>query len=377
MTAPDAIEGLDAAVRAIAGLRSVDEVLQVIVDRVRPLVGAQYAALGIFDAGGRIERFVTSGIDDETRRRIGPLPRGRGLLGLIVRENRTIRIDDIAADPNSSGFPPNHPPMRTFLGVPVTVQGVSVGNLYLTNKAGNASFSTADQRLVETFALHAGIAIDNARLHERLQGLALTDERDRISQDLHDGIIQTLYAAGLMLEDVPELMTGSPAEAEARIDRAVDQIHVAIRDIRNFIFGLNPELFDADSLVGGLASLVERFRHSTSIEASLQVGNGTNAADLEPPSAVTAELLAIALEALSNVARHARAARVEVSVGRSGGDIVVAIVDDGVGLDPSRSTPGHHGLDNMRARAGRIGGELSVHASRSTGTRVEVSVPVG
>src|SRR4029453_13728133 len=111
MTAPDAIEGLDAAVRGIAGLRSVGEVLKVIVDRVRPLVGAQYAALGIFDAGGRIERFVTSGLDDETRRRIGPLPRGRGLVGLIVRENRTIRIDDIAADPNSSGFPPNHPPM--------------------------------------------------------------------------------------------------------------------------------------------------------------------------------------------------------------------------------------------------------------------------
>src|SRR4029453_9597631 len=104
MTAPTAIEGLDAAVRAIAGLRSVDEVLQVIVDRVRPIVGAQYAALGIVDHEGRMERFVTSGLDDETRRRIGPLPQGRGLLGLIVRENRSFRIDDIATDPRRFGF---------------------------------------------------------------------------------------------------------------------------------------------------------------------------------------------------------------------------------------------------------------------------------
>jgi GAF domain-containing protein len=114
---------LDAAVRGIAGLATIDEVLQVIVDRVRPLVSTQYAALGIVDAQGRIERFVTSGIDSATRRRIGALPEGHALLGLIIRENRSFRIRDINTDPRRHGFPPNHPSMASFLGVPITVKG--------------------------------------------------------------------------------------------------------------------------------------------------------------------------------------------------------------------------------------------------------------
>jgi GAF domain-containing protein len=181
---------LDAAVRGIAGLATIDEVLQVIVDRVRPLVSAQYAALGIVDEQGRIERFITSGIDLSTRRRIGALPEGHGLLGLIIRENRSFRIPDINSDSRRHGFPPNHPPMASFLGVPITVKGISLGRLYLTNKIGAEQFSEEDQSLVETFALHAGIAMENARLHEQLNRLAVVDERERISKDLHDGIIQ-------------------------------------------------------------------------------------------------------------------------------------------------------------------------------------------
>ena len=127
---------LDAAVRGIAGLVPVDDVLQVIVDRVRPLVRAQYAALGIVDANGRIERFPTSGMDDATRHAIGDLPEGHGMLGLIIRENRSFRVPDINADPRRYGFPPNHPPMTSFLGGPITVKGLTVGRLYLTNKIG-------------------------------------------------------------------------------------------------------------------------------------------------------------------------------------------------------------------------------------------------
>ena len=197
-------------------------------DRV---VGARYAALGIVDADGRIEKFITSGIDEATRERIGPLPEGRGLLGLIIRENRSFRIPDIGADPRGSGFPPNHPPMTSFLGVPITVKGVSLGRLYLTDKIGATEFSAEDQALVETFALHAGIAMENARLHEQLQRLAVIDERDRISKDLHDGIIQNMYAVSLSLEDVPELMDerpgrrGSAGRAGDRLDPPVDPGH--------------------------------------------------------------------------------------------------------------------------------------------------------
>jgi len=292
----------DAAVRGIAGLASIDDVLQLIVDQVRPLVGAQYAALAIVDQAGRIERFPTSGMDSAVRERIGALPEGHGMLGLIIRENRTFRVPDINADPRRYGFPPNHPPMASFLGVPITIKGISLGRLYLTNKIGATEFGEADQSLVETFALHAGIAMENARLHDQLQRLAVVDERERISKDLHDGIIQNMYAVGLSLEDVPVLMDDDRGEAAARVERAIDAIHLSIQDIRKFIFGLRPELLEGTSLVGGLAALVEEYRHNTMIDLELHIP----ATPIEPPADVTSHLLAIAAESLSNIVRHSR-----------------------------------------------------------------------
>jgi signal transduction histidine kinase len=369
----DDVAALDAATRAIAGLQAVDYVLQVIVDQVRPLVGAQYAALGIV-GDGYIERFITSGIDAETRARIGALPHGRGFLGLIISENRSIRIPDIATDPRRYGFPEHHPEMHSFLGVPVTVKGHSIGNLYLTNKAAADEFSKDDQRLVETFALHAGIAIENARLHEEIQRLAIVDERERIGKDLHDGIIQSLYAVGLSLEDVPELAHEDPDEAERRVERAIDSIHLTIRDIRNFIFGLRPELLSATSLVAGLAAIAEEFRHNSMIDLELDVAEVATAT--EPPSEVTAHLLGLVNEALSNVARHSGATRVRVGVVAAGdGSLLVSIRDNGRGFDPSTVTGGfgHHGLANMRSRIATIGATIDI-ASDSSGTSIEVHV---
>ena len=365
---------LDAAVRGIAGLASVDDVLQVIVDRVRPLVGAQYAALGIVDAEGRIERFITSGMDDETRRRIGALPEGRGLLGLIIHEKRSFVIADLNTDPRRFGFPPNHPPMRSFLGVPITIKGISLGRLYLTNKIGADEFSEEDQSLVETFALHAGIAMENARLHEQLQRLAVVDERERISKDLHDGIIQNMYAVGLSLEDVPELMADDRAEAAARVERAIDAIHLAIQDIRNFIFGLRPELLEGGSLVAGLAALVEEYRHNTIIDLELRLPDDAP----EPPAEVIGHLLAIAGGSLSNVVRHSQASRasVELAATDDGATLVLTIEDNGVGFDPAAVVKlGHQGLANTRERAVQIGGSAGIDSRRGRGTRIIVTIP--
>jgi signal transduction histidine kinase len=366
---------LDAAVRGIAALASVDEVFQVIVDRVRPLVGAQYAALGIVDAGGRIERFITSGMDVQTRRRIGDLPEGRGLLGLIIHENRTFRIRDLNIDPRRSGFPPNHPPMTSFLGVPITVKGVSLGRLYLTNKIGGAEFSADDQSLVETFALHAGIAMENARLHEQLKRLAIVDERDRISKDLHDGIIQNMYAVSLSLEDVPELMDEDQPEAAARVERAIDAIHLSIQDIRNFIFGLRPELLEGTTLVAGLAALIEEYRHNTMIDLELVIPETVD----EPASEETSHVLAIVGETLSNVVRHSHATRATVTVGpwpAEGLGLEVRIEDNGTGFDPATAARlGHQGLANVRDRAAVIGGAIEIDSRPGSGTRIIVHVP--
>jgi signal transduction histidine kinase len=371
---PDQIRAaLDAAVRGIAGLAPVDDVLQLIVDRVRPLVRAEYAALGIVDAGGRIERFITSGMDDESRQRIGALPEGHGMLGLIIRENRSFLVPDINTDPRRYGFPPNHPPMTSFLGVPITVKGVSLGRLYLTNKLDADEFSEEDRSLVETFALHAGIAMENARLHEQLQRLAVVDERERISKDLHDGIIQNMYAVGLSLEDVPELMDDDRTEAAARVERAIDAIHLSIQDIRNFIFGLRPELLEGTSLVGGLAALVEEYRHNTIIDIELLVPVDVP----EPADEVIAHLLAIASESLSNVVRHSRASRATLELAeRTAGTTELTIEDNGIGFDPGGVVKlGHQGLANTRERAAKIGATVAIDSRPGGGTRIIVRVP--
>jgi signal transduction histidine kinase len=371
---PDQIRAaLDAAVRGIAGLASVDDVLQLIVDRVRPLVRAEYAALGIVDASGRIERFITSGMDDATRQRIGALPEGHGMLGLIIRENRSFRVPDINTDPRRYGFPPNHPPMTSFLGVPITVKGISLGRLYLTNKMDADEFSEEDRSLVETFALHAGIAMENARLHEQLQRLAVVDERERISKDLHDGIIQNMYAVGLSLEDVPELMDDDRTEAAARVERAIDAIHLSIQDIRNFIFGLRPELLEGTSLVGGLAALVEEYRHNTIIDIELLVPGDVP----EPADEVIGHLLAIASESLSNIVRHSRASRATLELTeRSAGTTELTIEDNGIGFDPGGVVKlGHQGLANTRERAAKIGGTVAIDSHPGAGTRILVRVP--
>ena len=368
---PPAVEALDAAVRGISGVLDVEQVLQLIVDRVRDLVGAQYAALGIVDETGLITEFITSGISGEQRRAIGDLPRGRGLLGLIIRENRPYRVARIAAHPESFGFPPNHPPMDSFLGVPVTVKGEVVGRLYLTNKQDAPEFDADDQALVETFALHAGIAIENARLHEQVQRLAVVDERDRISRDLHDSVIQSIYAVTLSLDDVPDLVDEAPAEARQRVDDAIDALHGVIRDIRNFIFGLRPLLLDSGNLVDGLRALADEMRRNTAIEVDVR-----GELDDDVPMEVVAELLSIAREALANVARHSAAEHASVRVERHGENLRLEVSDDGRGIatDAVRAG-GHHGLPNMQARAKGLGGSFDIDSAPAAGTRIIVTVP--
>jgi signal transduction histidine kinase len=370
------LEALVEATRAIAEVLDVDSVLQLIVESVRNLVGAEYAALGIVDANGRIERFITVGVTQEERARIGAPPRGHGLLGLIIREHRSYRIPDIRDHPDSFGFPPNHPPMRSFLGVPVITRGRSIGNLYLTDKRGAAEFSESDQLLVEMFALRAGIAIENARLHEQVQRLAVVDERERIAKDLHDGVIQAIYGVALSLEDIPELMTDEPDEATARIDRAIDSLNLTIREIRNFILGLRSELLHGADLLAGLATLANEFGATGAAEIELDLAIDPDIATVIP-TALRVQLLQMAREALSNAARHARARRVRIVVRADETTLVLGVEDDGVGFDPNAPrTSGHLGIANLYDRAAAFGGSVSIESTLGAGTVLTIRVPL-
>ena len=368
-----ALVALSDAVGAVAGELDVETVLQLIVDRVRSLVGAQYAALGIVDEHRRIERFITSGISAAKRAELGALPEGHGLLGLIITEGRSLRVPDIGAHPASSGFPPHHPPMRSLLGVPVRIKGRIIGNFYLTDKDGAAEFSDDDQRLIELFALHAGIAIENARLHEAVGRIAVIEERDRIGKDLHDGIIQSMYAVSLSLEDMPELMDEDPAEARARVDRAIDSLHDTIRELRGFIFGLRPELVDRTDLVGLLVALTEQLHQNSLVEVGLDLPERL----AEPPAHVRGELLQIAREALSNVSRHAGATEASVRLRSSDTNFELEVRDNGRGFESTTAAlDGHFGLANMRDRATALGGTFVVESAGGAGTHIIVNIPV-
>jgi signal transduction histidine kinase len=365
------LDALDAATVAIAQELSLERVLQLIVDSVRPLVEARYAALGIPNELGSVERFITSGLSDAERRAIGHPPRGLGLLGWIVREGQTLRLDDIAADPRSVGFPAHHPRMRTFLGVPVQVEGRTIGNLYLTDKAGSQPFTADDEQLVETFARHAGLAIHNARMHEELRHMAVLQERERIAQDLHDGTIQALYAVSLALEDTVDLVRSDPGEAAQRIDHSIESIHSTIRGIRDFIMGLDPDARAAVDLLAGLTALAQEFERSTLIEVDLASDPDV---PLDPDE--TLQVIQLTREAMSNVARHAEASKVAVRVEDRRDLLRLSIIDDGRGFDPhDEQAPGHHGLTNMRARAESLGGSLSIESSTGAGTRVIFEMP--
>jgi signal transduction histidine kinase len=152
---------------ALASELSLDNLLQRLTSVAAELTEARFAALGVIDpTGSRLERFITHGIDDEARTAIGDPPHGRGILGALIRDARPLRLHAIADDPRSVGFPPNHPPMSTFLGVPILLRGVAYGNLYLADKAEGADFTEADQELVEMLASQAAVGIENARLYE-------------------------------------------------------------------------------------------------------------------------------------------------------------------------------------------------------------------
>jgi signal transduction histidine kinase len=374
MRSDDALYALDEATRAIAGELDLDRVLQLMVDSVRDLVGARYAALGIADASGRIERFITSGMSDETRARIGDLPRGHGLLGTIIREGVSLRIPDIAAHQDTYGFPANHPQMHSFLGVPVRVAGKPVGNFYLTEKETAAEFGADDQELAEMFALHAGIAIQNARLHQRVQDLAVVDERLRISRDLHDGIIQSIYSVGLSLEDVPELMAENPAEAANRIDRAIDRLNMTIGDIRTFItrLGALPDV----ALSAAVADIVAEIAREPGLAIELDLEAADTLQERISPEA-THELLQIVRETVSNIVRHSAAKLARVSITVSDEFVMLSVVDDGQGFDPSApAAGGHFGLANLRERASAVGGDLEIESSRENGARIIARLPL-
>jgi signal transduction histidine kinase len=353
---------------------ALDRVLQRIAHLARQLVNARYAALGIPDGNGGLSEFLTSGLDEAQIFQIEHLPEGLGLLGALMRSTKPIRVPRIADDPRSVGFCKNHPVMTSFLGVPVISKGVLLGTLYLTDKIGADEFSEDDEQLIVMLAAHVAIAIENARLYQQVQRLAVLEERDRIGMDLHDGIIQSIYAVGLILEYCNLLLDEDPSSAKGKLNQAISSLNEVIRDIRNYILDLRPQRFQGKDLPGGLFELIRAFRVNTLLQADLHI---ESEGDLGLMQGQASGLFHIAQEALANVAKHARARAVSVVLSRDGSQVTLVVKDNGRGFDPSRVAAYEgHGLRNMEARTRMLGGRLSVESEPGKGTTVKVSVPI-
>lgn len=372
----DALAALNRAAVAVASNLSLEKVLRQIVESARELANARYAALGVPDGDGKLARFIHSGMEAETVSRIPHLPEGRGLLGALLEEGRTIRIPKINDDPRSVGFPANHPPMDSFLGVPIRIGGEIVGNLYLSEKIGANEFSSTDQQLIELLAANAAIAIKNARLYEQVGRLAIVEERSRIGMDLHDGVIQAIYAVGLTLESVRLLLSEQgqeQAEAISVIDKAIDSLNDAIRDIRNFILDLRPRRYEGE-LLQGLARLAREFQANTMIPVTVDVA-AKSTQGLRPE--ISRALFFTTQEALANVARHAKASNVVIRARREDQTIALQVEDDGVGFDvENKAQTTGHGLANMRARSEELGGHFEVVSGAGAGTCIQFRLPL-
>ena len=529
---------------------SLDGVLRRVIHAARELVNARYAALGIPDGKGGLETFITLGLSQDQMERIPHQPRGEGLLGEMMRVGKSIRIPEIADHPKAKGFPPGHPEMHSFLGVPISAYGRLLGQIYLTEKQDAPAFTMQDQRLIEMLAAHAaaaienarlyqkvleneeelsrrneelglmyslatavsmpvdldrllrdmlervmsifragageiflfqegegtyrralhlgsapegfwekqrfrlgegpigevaktgkpswisdlgestpflrqsvlghgfktlvcvplsaagkvpgvlslafkgsraigerevgllgavgagvGIAVENARLYRQARRLAILEERERIGMDLHDGIIQSIYAIGLTLDYARLIVAEESPDAAMRLNQAIEGLNRVIRDIRTYILDLQPSRIRTENAEKALEVLVQEFRANTLVDADLLV---------EPEAASrlvdhkATELFHIAQEALANAAKHAQASRVLVSLRLTGPELItLQVIDNGRGFEIGKEPEIiGHGLSNMAERAHQIGGEFDIDSSPGQGTTVTVRIPV-
>jgi two-component system, NarL family, sensor histidine kinase DevS len=365
----DELRRLLDAILPVASDLSLPVVLERIVASACGLVGARYGALGVLADDMTLSEFITVGIDAETIARIGPPPQGHGVLGLLIWDPKPVRLDDITQHAEGYGFPANHPPMHSFLGVPIRVRGKVFGNLYLSEKIDAPRFTDEDEELVIGLAAVAGVAIDNARLHDRVREVAIVEDRERIARDLHDTVIQRLYATGLSLSAT--LRQATNPEVVERLTRAIADLDTTMRDIRSTIFALQSAERGLHGLRADVLRLVQQSENALGFTPRAAF---EGLVDTAVPEGIADHLLAALREALTNVAKHAHAHRVDVLVAVDERDVVLTVTDDGVGLRGDR--PPGLGRGNLTERATVLGGECTLANRPAGGTEVRWRVPL-
>ena len=354
----DILEGADAGA-----------ILTSVAEHARDLAGAEAATI-LTTTSTRGQLVVAAAVGAYADQVIGqPVPAPKSISGAVMETGQPLHTDD--AGSHVRGYQPiirlGHVGPAIF--VPLRVGGRATGTLMVANTKGGSRFDQSTISLVETFAAQASVAIGYGRAQADVRRLELMDERERIAKDLHDGIIQSLFAVGMGLQGTA-LMAGSP-ETAARIESAVGELDRVIRDLRNYIFGLRPGILADRQLDQALRELGEDIQKRSSFRVEVEV-------DAELAALVSSrshQIVQVTREALTNVARHAQAKQSVVRLARTGQTAVLTIEDDGIGFDVRRDKAGN-GLRNMRERATAMGGSLRISSKAGKGTNLRFTFPI-
>jgi signal transduction histidine kinase len=362
---PERLHALIDAILLIETDADLDGQLSRIIETASRLVGARYGALGVIARDGTtLSRFITYGLDPVERAAIGAEPRGHGLLGEIIRLRSTLRIDDLAVHATSSGLPPNHPPMKRFLGVPVTTgDGHIFGNLYLTDPLDGEPFSEEDEQLIEALGRAAGLIIDQAMLRSNMRELTLSEERERLARDLHDTVIQRLFGVGLALQTSLHSIVND--DVRDRINNVLDELDATIHEIRTTIFEIDQDLVVGPTLEQRVKKLSAEVESRLGVLADVKVS-----ADIDEfvgPRCAQHSVQALR-EILSNVVRHSEASAVAIQIDTSDNLIEVVVHDNGVGFIPNVGSG--RGVRNLASRARQLGGNCTIQSKIGGGTTV-------
>jgi len=392
-------ESLLSAGVAIFSEHSLERVLQQIVDSAREVVEARYAALGVLGPDRKtLSQFVTSGLSQTERERIGDLPRGRGLLGLVIREPQPIRSADINLHPQRYGFPPHHPPMRSFLGVPIRSRGEVFGNLYLTEKIGAKEFDVEDEAITVLLAAHAAVAVENARLHDESQRLvgqvkAMQRQRDLFSAMMNHELRNALtgvygWAQRLVRGHAPEQHARAAREVYEGAERTITLLNNFLDLTRLDAGKVRPVWQDVDVVtpVQRAMASVEPAAEAKQVRLLTEYSNGPATLRTDP-----VRLEQILVNLLSNAVRHSpEGETVAVRVEQGSSEVWFRVVDHGPGVPPElragifepfeRFDP-HSGLGTglglpvSRRLAEVMGGRLAVENTVGTGATFTLVLP--
>jgi signal transduction histidine kinase len=357
----------------MASSLEIEQILDKTLTRVMEHLGVEAAEIFLSEEGGQDLRLALhKGESADAFWTRDSFRVGEGYIGIVADSGKPLVSADLHKDLRflrpaviEAGF-------STLACVPLALYGNVVGVMCLASKT-KRQFDERTLGLLASIGTWASLSIENARLHRQARRLAVLEERERIGMDLHDGIIQSIYAVGLALDYAQVAIEDDPKMARAKIQQGIEGLNNAIRDIRSYILDLRPRQFRGVDLMGGLQQLVDEFGANSRIAAQL-LGPKDGLVNL--PTANATAMFHICQEALANIAKHSRARQVNIQLWNTGDRVILEVVDNGKGFDLSRmSVTLGHGLSNMHTRARKVGGDVEITSDPGAGTTILAWVP--